>query len=75
MRAIVFEQHDPSPQVYRLDDALPMPEPAPDGGVVRVAYAALNRLDNFVRIGWKSLNTPAHAATWAPAMQTKPRAP
>lgn len=59
MRAIVFEQHDPSPQVYRLDDALPMPEPAPDGVVVRVAYAALNRLDNFVRIGWKGL-----ALTW-----------
>lgn len=56
MRAIVFYHHDPSPQVYRLDDTLAPPEPAPDGVVVRVAYAALNRLDDFVRIGWKGLN-------------------
>ncbi|HHW88924.1 MAG TPA: zinc-binding dehydrogenase [Chloroflexi bacterium] len=55
MRAIVFDHHDPSPQVYRLDDTLPIPAPAPDGVVVRVAYAALNRLDDFVRIGWKGL--------------------
>jgi len=55
MRAIVFDHHDPSPQVYRLDDTLPTPTPAPDGVVVRVAYAALNRLDDFVRIGWKGL--------------------
>jgi NADPH:quinone reductase-like Zn-dependent oxidoreductase len=55
MRAIVFDRHDPSPQVYRLDDTLPIPLPAPDGVVVRVAYAALNRLDDFVRIGWKGL--------------------
>lgn len=56
MRAILFDQHDPSPQVYRLDDTLEAPAPAPDGVVVRVAYAALNRLDDFVRIGWKGLH-------------------
>jgi NADPH:quinone reductase-like Zn-dependent oxidoreductase len=56
MRAIIFERHDPSPTVYRLSDAVPEPELAPDGVVVKVHYAALNRLDNFVRIGWKGLN-------------------
>jgi NADPH:quinone reductase-like Zn-dependent oxidoreductase len=56
MRAIVFEHHDPSLAVYQLRDTLPTPEPAPDGVVVKVAYAALNRLDNFVRIGWKGLD-------------------
>ena len=56
MRAIIFDQHDPSPQVYRLADSVEAPAPAPDGVVVRVAYAALNRLDNFVRIGWKGLH-------------------
>ncbi len=56
MRAIVFERHDPSLAVYQLHDTLPTPSPAPDGVVVKVAYAALNRLDNFVRIGWKGLD-------------------
>lgn len=56
MRAIIFERHDPSPSVYRFSDAVPDPEPPPDGVVVKVHYAALNRLDNFVRIGWKGLN-------------------
>ena len=56
MRAIVFERHDPSLAVYQLHDKLPTPEPTPDGVVVKVAYAALNRLDNFVRIGWKGLD-------------------
>jgi NADPH:quinone reductase-like Zn-dependent oxidoreductase len=56
MRAILFDQHDPSPQAYRLAGTLETPTPAPDGVVVRVAYAALNRLDDFVRIGWKGLD-------------------
>jgi len=56
MRAIVFERHDPSLAVYQPHDTLPTPTPAPDGVVVKVAYAALNRLDNFVRIGWKGLD-------------------
>lgn len=56
MRAIIFERHDPLPTVYRFSDAVPDPELPPDGVVVKVHYAALNRLDNFVRIGWKGLN-------------------
>lgn len=56
MRAIVFERHDPSLAVYQLRDTLPTPKPAPDGVIVKVAYTALNRLDNFVRIGWKGLD-------------------
>jgi NADPH:quinone reductase-like Zn-dependent oxidoreductase len=56
MRAIVFERHDPSLAVYQLRDTLRTPDPTPDGVVVKVAYAALNRLDNFVRIGWKGLD-------------------
>jgi len=55
MRAIVFDHHDPALQVYRLDNTLAEPAPAPDGVVVRVAYVALNRLDDFVRRGWKGL--------------------
>jgi NADPH:quinone reductase-like Zn-dependent oxidoreductase len=58
MRAIVFDQHDPSLAVYYLSEALSSPQPAPDAVVVKVAYAALNRLDDFVRIGWKGLNPP-----------------
>ncbi|MBW7884282.1 MAG: zinc-binding dehydrogenase [Caldilineaceae bacterium] len=55
MRAIAFDRHDPAPDVYYLDERFPTPEPAPDEVLVRVAYAALNRLDNFVRIGWRGL--------------------
>lgn len=55
MRAIVFDQHSQNLDVYRLAEDLADPAPATDGVVVRVAYAALNRLDDFVRIGWKGL--------------------
>ena len=55
MRAIIFRHHDPSPEVYTLVDDMPQPQPGPDEVVVRVVYAALNRLDDFVRIGWKGL--------------------
>jgi len=55
MRAIVFDRHGgPDVLVYR--DDIPMPEPGPDEVLVAVKYAALNRLDNFVRIGWKGLD-------------------
>ena len=33
-----------------------MPQPGPGEVLVAVQYAALNRLDNFVRIGWKGLD-------------------
>jgi NADPH:quinone reductase-like Zn-dependent oxidoreductase len=56
MRAIVFDQHSPDLDAYRLAADIPAPTPGPEEVLVRVAYAALNRLDNFVRIGWKGLD-------------------
>jgi len=55
MRAIVFHRHDPSPAAYAYTEDTPQPQPGPGEVLVRVAYAALNRLDDFVRIGWKGL--------------------
>jgi len=55
MRAIVFHRHDPSPAAYAYTEDAPQPQPGPGEVLVRVAYAALNRLDDFVRIGWKGL--------------------
>jgi len=56
MRAIIFRHHDPSPDVYSFVDDAPQPQPGAGEVLVRVAYAALNRLDDFVRIGWKGLD-------------------
>lgn len=55
MRAIVFEQHG-GPEVLTYREDMPSPQPGPDEVLVAVKYAALNRLDNFVRIGWKGLD-------------------
>lgn len=55
MRAIVFDAHSPSLGVYRVATDVADPILKPDEVLVRVAYAALNRLDNWVRIGWKGL--------------------
>ncbi len=55
MRAIVLTQHGAGPEVYQLVNDLPAPKPAAGEVQVRVAYAALNRLDHFVRLGWKGL--------------------
>ncbi|MEZ4860976.1 MAG: zinc-binding dehydrogenase [Caldilineaceae bacterium] len=55
MRAITFPTHSPDFDVYALTDDAPMPTVGPDEVLVRVAYAALNRLDNWVRLGWKGL--------------------
>ena len=55
MRAIVFDEHSSSLDVYRLAEGLPVPVPGPDEVLVRVIYAGLNRLDDWVRIGWKGL--------------------
>lgn len=55
MRAIVFQEHSPSTEVYQLSESTPIPVIAPDEVLVRVQYAALNRLDDYVRIGWKGL--------------------
>ncbi len=54
MRAMVFYRHG-GPEVLEYRTDIPMPEPGPDDVLVRVNYAALNRLDDFVRTGWKGL--------------------
>ena len=56
MRAVVFHEHTPSLEAYELNHDMPIPVINPDEVLVRVQYAALNRLDNWVRIGWKGLN-------------------
>lgn len=56
MRAVIFHEHSPSFDVYQVVDDLPTPTIGPDEVLIRVHFAALNRLDNFVRIGWKGLN-------------------
>jgi len=56
MRAVAFSEHSPSFDAYQLIDDMPMPIIKPDEVLVRVHYAALNRLDNWVRLGWKGLN-------------------
>jgi NADPH:quinone reductase-like Zn-dependent oxidoreductase len=55
MRAAVFNEHGNS-EVIRVVDDLPMP-PEPGYGEVRLRMkaVALNRLDLFVRDGWKGL--------------------
>lgn len=55
MRAIVFEHHG-GPEVLQYREDIPVPQPGPGEVLVAVRYAALNRLDNFVRIGWKGLD-------------------
>lgn len=55
MRGISFRQHSPSPAVYEYSTDLPKPEPAAGQVLVQVRYAALNRLDDFVRRGWPGL--------------------
>lgn len=56
MRAVVFREHSPSLDAYEVIDDMPIPEIGPDEVLVRVQYAAINRLDNWVRIGWRGLN-------------------
>jgi NADPH:quinone reductase-like Zn-dependent oxidoreductase len=55
MRAVVFYQHG-GPEVLACRADIPAPQPGPDEVLIRVRYAALNRLDNFVRIGWRGLD-------------------
>jgi NADPH:quinone reductase-like Zn-dependent oxidoreductase len=56
LRAIVLTHHGAGDEVYRLVDDHPAPVPGPAEVRVRVRYAALNRLDHFVRLGWKGLS-------------------
>ncbi|MCX6032403.1 MAG: zinc-binding dehydrogenase [Chloroflexi bacterium] len=55
MRAVVFYQHG-GPDVLQYREDIVAPQPGPGEALVAVRYAALNRLDNFVRIGWKGLD-------------------
>lgn len=55
MRAVVFYEHSPALEAYHLIDDMPVPTISADEVLVRVHYAALNRLDNWVRLGWKGL--------------------
>jgi NADPH:quinone reductase-like Zn-dependent oxidoreductase len=55
MRAVVFYQHG-GPEILAYHEDIPAPQPGPDEALVRVRYAALNRLDDFVRTGWRGLD-------------------
>ena len=54
MRAIVFYEHG-GPEVLQYRDDIAVPQPRPDEALIKVRYAALNRLDDFVRTGWRGL--------------------
>ena len=55
MRAIVFDRHG-GPDVLEYREDIPIPDPGPGAVRVQVRYAALNRLDDFVRTGWRGLD-------------------
>ena len=55
MRAVIFYQHG-GPEVLQYREDVAVPQPGPGEALIAVRYAALNRLDNFVRIGWKGLD-------------------
>lgn len=56
MHAIIFREHSPELDVYEIVDDMPTPTIGPDDVLLKVHYAALNRLDDFVRRGWKGLH-------------------
>jgi NADPH:quinone reductase-like Zn-dependent oxidoreductase len=55
MKAIIFRQHGTLDALNYVED-MPAPDLGPEDVLIRVAYAALNRLDQFVVRGWKGLN-------------------
>jgi len=55
MKAIIFRQHGDLDMLEYVEH-MPVPELGPDDALVRVQYAALNRLDQFVVKGWKGLD-------------------
>ncbi len=55
MRAIVFHEHGVELDRYQCLDNMPRPPCAADEVVIQVHYAALNRLDDWVRIGWPGI--------------------
>lgn len=56
MKAAVITQHGESTDVIEVIDNLPVPEPRRGEVRLKMTAAALNRLDLFVRRGWKGLN-------------------
>ena len=55
MRGAVFVEHGDLDNIKVIDD-LPIPEPKYGEVRLKMKAAALNRLDLWVRIGWKGLN-------------------
>ena len=56
MRAVIFREHTPALDAYSVSDELAIPSTGPGEVLVCVRYAALNRLDDWVRRGWRGLN-------------------
>jgi NADPH:quinone reductase-like Zn-dependent oxidoreductase len=54
VKAIIFRQHGTLDALEYVEN-MPMPEVGPEEVLIRVQYAALNRLDQFVVKGWKGL--------------------
>jgi len=54
MRAIVFYRHG-GPEVLEYRQDIPVPQAGAGEVLIAVRYAALNRLDDFVRTGWRGL--------------------
>ena len=55
MRAAVFYEHGNLDVIQVVDDLPAPPEPGYGEVRLRMRAAALNRLDLFVRVGWKGL--------------------
>ncbi len=55
MHAIVFREHGVELDHYQYVDDMPRPSCAPDEVLIRVHFGALNRLDDWVRIGWPGI--------------------
>ena len=55
MRAAVLRGHGGAEVVEYVED-LQVPEPGAGEARIKIAAAALNRLDLWVRAGWKGLN-------------------
>jgi NADPH:quinone reductase-like Zn-dependent oxidoreductase len=55
MRGAIFYEHGPI-DVIQVANDLPVPEPGPGEVRLKMKAAALNRLDLWVRVGWKGLS-------------------
>ncbi|MCI0712083.1 MAG: zinc-binding dehydrogenase [Chloroflexi bacterium] len=57
MKIVYLYEHGPAVNLKYMTDA-PVPEPGPNEVRVKVEAAAMNRLDIWVRNGWKGLELP-----------------